>query len=154
MKKLILALLAASSMASALPAAAQDYPYSPFRAREAADAQRISWCVTSGAMSTAEAGRLYTELRQIERMAERLGEDGLSRYERFYIMRRLSQLEREIALHCLRIRRPLYEQERFGRPDPGPYRGHDRFDRYDRYERGADQPREEGRGRDEVPQLR
>jgi hypothetical protein len=152
MKKIILALLAATSLASALPAAAQDAPYSPFRAREAADAHRISWCVTSGAMSTAEAGRLYTELRQIERLAERLGYDGLSPGERFYIMRRLSNLERDITLHCLRIRRPYYEQERFGRPDPGPYRGHDRFDRYDLYDRGVD--REQGRGRDEVLRLR
>src|SRR4051794_27003103 len=100
MKKTILALLAATSLVSALPAAAQDAPNSPFRAREAADAHRISWCVTTGAMSTAEAGRLYTELRQFERLAESLGEDGLSPRERFYLMRRLSQLERDIDLHC------------------------------------------------------
>jgi hypothetical protein len=154
MKKLILALLAATTLGSALPAAAQDYPYSPFRAREAADAHRISWCVSTGAMSTAEAGRLYTELRQIERLAERLGDDGLSPGERFYIMRRLSQLERDINLHCLSFRRPYYEQERFGRPDPGPYRGQDRFDRYDRADRYHREPREEGRGRGEMLQLR
>jgi hypothetical protein len=143
-KNLILALMAATSLAAALPAAAQDAPYNPFRGREAADAQRIAWCVNTGAMSTREAGRLYTELREIARLGERLGYDGVSPRERFLIGLRLRQLEREIAMHCLRVHRPYYEQEynRFPHPDPGPYRGHDR---YDGYERGGHRPSYDGR---------
>jgi len=154
MKQLILAALAAASLAAALPAAAQEQPYSPFSAREAADARRISWCVSHGAMSAGEAGRLYTELRRIARQAEGLAADGLSRPERFYIMRRLSQLERDINLHCIPRLRPSQEPPRLRLPDPGPYRSHDRFDRYDRFDRGADRLREQDDDRPDRLQRR
>ena len=139
MKKIILALMAASSLGAAVPAAAQPvhyYPYNPFSAREAADASRISWCVRSGGMSVWEARRFYSELRAIRALG-----GGYNPRMRFYIARRLSRLEAEIRATCHHIRVPYraYEEEsRFPipHPDPGPYRGHDRYDRFDRYDRG------------------
>jgi hypothetical protein len=93
MRKHVLALLAATALASvAVPAAAQ-----AVNERQADIEQRIDTGIRNGALTQAEAARLRAELREIANIEARYRRDGnLSAAERIDLDRRLNQLSQSV----------------------------------------------------------
>ena len=105
MKKLVLALTAASALAAAaVPAAAQPYggydrPDRPQR-YDNDRADRLMWRIAraerTGSLNSGAAGWLRREVSNTERLAWRYSRDGFSQWERQDIDRRYDQLARRI----------------------------------------------------------
>ena len=100
MKKILLSALAGAALvAAALPAAAQ--PFGPMRGasiddRQAVIAQRIETGVRDHTLTYPEARRLRMESRQIASLEARYRRDGLSRWERNDLQRRLDALSAQV----------------------------------------------------------
>ena len=101
MKKTITLTLigAASAVAlSATAAAAQPYGgWTPINQRQAQLEQRIDRGVRHGGLTRVEARQLRGEFRNIERLETRYRANGLSRWERADLDRRMDQLSARIA---------------------------------------------------------
>lgn len=102
MKKLVLALTAASALAAAaVPAAAQ--PYGGYERQQRYDndrADRLMWRIDraerTGSLNSGAADWLRREVKTTERLAWRYSRNGLSQWERQDIDRRYDQLARRI----------------------------------------------------------
>lgn len=93
MKKILLSLLAATAVAGvALPAAAAQ----PINQRQAEIERRIDIGVRNHSLTRREASGLRAEADQIQRIESRYRRDGLSRWERADLDRRLDVLSRKI----------------------------------------------------------
>jgi TolA-binding protein len=94
MKKILISLIAASALAGAAkPAAAQ-----PINQRQADVERRIDMGLRNHSLSHREASRLRAEAQQIQRLEYRYRRDGLSRWERADLDRRLDVLSRQIRI--------------------------------------------------------
>ena len=103
MKKLVLALTAASALAAAaVPAAAQPHGGGHDRHQRYDNdrAQRLLWRIDraerAGALNSGVAGWLRREVTNTDRLAWRYGRDGLSQWERQDLDRRYDQLARRV----------------------------------------------------------
>lgn len=95
MKKILLALAAASTVAvSAVPAAAA--PGVNINQQQAQLETRIQRSLRNHVISAREAAGLRADLRQIERLEQRYRRAGLTQWERRDLERRLDQLARQI----------------------------------------------------------
>jgi hypothetical protein len=93
MKKLITGLLAASTLAVALPAAAQIY-YTTDRAERLDSAINVRQ--DDGSLSSSDARNLRMQLRDLERLDRRYQYDGMSGWQARDLNRRYSELSDEI----------------------------------------------------------
>lgn len=92
MKKILISLMAASALAgAAMPAAAQ-----PINQRQAQIERRIDIGLRNHSLTYREASRLRAEADRIQRLEYRYRRDGLSRWERADLDRRLDQLSQQI----------------------------------------------------------
>lgn len=112
-KKALLSLMAASAMAIATPTLAQDYGrHGPgyghgggynggwngggLNGEQARLAQRIERAAYNGRISRREAQNLRYQLEEYQRVEWRYRRDGLSRWERDDLQRRLDRIERNL----------------------------------------------------------
>lgn len=98
MKRLVMSLLAASTVAAALPAAAQAAPWTPTNQRQASLEQRIDQGVRSGQLTRQEAYRLRGEMRDLNRLEARYRRSGghLDGRERADLNRRFDRLSAQV----------------------------------------------------------
>ena len=102
MKKLVLALTAASALAAAAPAAAQPYGggYERHQRYDNDRADRLMWRIERaerrGTLNSGAASWLRREVSNTERLAWRYSRDGFSQWERQDIDRRYDQLARRV----------------------------------------------------------
>ncbi|HEX8569999.1 MAG TPA: hypothetical protein VF699_08770 [Caulobacteraceae bacterium] len=116
MKKVLLTVVAATAMATALPALAQPYGnayghpsnrghdsrgyddrnWVPMQARIQRLDERIDRGIANGAITRGEARRLRMQLFQLVRMENDFRRDGLNRWERQELDRRFEQLRMQI----------------------------------------------------------
>lgn len=98
MKRLVMSLLAASTVAAALPAAAQAAPWTPINQRQASLEQRIDQGVRSGQLTRQEAYRLRGEMRDLNRLEARYRRSGghLDGRERADLNRRFDRLSAQV----------------------------------------------------------
>lgn len=103
-KKALLSLLAASAVAIATPTLAQDYGRhhgggwngGGLNGDQARLAQRIDRAAYNGRISRREAADLRYQLEDYQRVEWRYRRDGLSRWEREDLQRRLDRIERNL----------------------------------------------------------
>lgn len=107
-KKALLSLLAASAVAIATPTLAQDYGRhhgggynggwngGGLNGEQARLAQRIERAAYNGRISRREAQGLRWQLDEYQRLEWRYRRDGLSRWEREDLQRRLDRIERNL----------------------------------------------------------
>jgi hypothetical protein len=107
-KKALLSLLAASAVAIATPTLAQDYGRhhgggynggwngGGLNGDQARLAQRIERAAYNGRISRREAQNLRSQLDDYQRLEWRYRRDGLSRWERDDLQRRLDRIERNL----------------------------------------------------------
>ncbi len=93
MKRFLIPLLAASTLAVAAPAMAQNV-----NVRQDNIERRIEMGVRSGSITRHEAVRLRADYRQIERLERRYRQNGLSAWERRDLDRRLDTLSARIRV--------------------------------------------------------
>ncbi|RST31702.1 hypothetical protein HMF7854_13290 [Sphingomonas ginkgonis] len=94
MNKLVLALTAASAVAVAVPAAAQNWQ--PIGQRQANLYNRIEQGVANGSLTRGEANSLRRQFVNLERMDDRYARGGYSRYEVADLQRRYDQLSARV----------------------------------------------------------
>lgn len=116
MKKIVLALTAASALAAAVPAAAQSYggydrnggrDWANINQRQAQLDRRIDMGVRSGQLNRSEAIRLRAEFRDIARLEHRYRANGLSRWER-------ADLDRRFDVLSAKVRWERRDNDRYG----------------------------------------
>lgn len=93
MKRFLIPLLAASTLAMAAPAMAQN-----INARQDTIERRIDMGVRNGALTRNEAVRLRADYRQIVRLENQYRRNGLSTWERRDLNRRLDALSTRIRV--------------------------------------------------------
>lgn len=105
MKKIVLALTAASALAAAAPALAQPYGgydrhdyrgWTSINQRQAQLDRRIERGVRNGQLTRYEAGRLRNEFHDIARLERRYRANGLSGWERANLDRRFDALSAKV----------------------------------------------------------
>ena len=109
MKKVLLSVVAAAAMATALPALAQPYGnawghpsnrgynnYSPLQGRLDRLHERIERGLYNGSLTRGEARRLHIRVEQLARLERHFARDGFSPWERAELERRFDQLRMEI----------------------------------------------------------
>ncbi len=101
MKRAMLALVAASSLAAAVPAVANAAPWMNVNQRQANLDARIDQGVRNGSLTRAEAVQLRMEFRQIARLEDqyRASRPGLTMAERNDLDRRMDMLSAKIAVN-------------------------------------------------------
>ena len=123
MKKVLLTVAAAATLATALPAAAQSYGpqrhgyggWTPIEQRIDRLDNRIDRGVERGAITRREAFVLRTQLRDLVRLSRHYARDGLNRWEREDLDRRFDGLSARIRFE----RRDDDRRGRDGRWDAG-----------------------------------
>jgi hypothetical protein len=100
MKRFLIPALAAASLAAAIPAAASAAPWGPINQRQANLDQRIDAGVRNGSLTRAEATRLRSEFRTLNRLEARYRATGggLSGWERADLNRRFDNLSAQIRV--------------------------------------------------------
>jgi hypothetical protein len=98
MKRLVLSLAAASAVLAGLPAAASAQAWQPINQREANLERRIDQGVRSGELNRAEAARVRTQLRDLERLEAHYRRTGgrLDRRERADLDRQFDRLSQVV----------------------------------------------------------
>jgi len=96
MKVIATALLAAATMAVAIPAVAGAAPAQSVNQRERNLQSRINMGVRNGSLTRAEASRLRTRLANLERLEWRYRRNGLTAWERRDLDTRFNLLSRSV----------------------------------------------------------
>lgn len=116
MKKIVLALTAASALAAAVPAMAQPYgghdrygrgDWTSINQRQAQLDRRIEMGVRNGQLNRREASRLRNEFYDIARLERRYRANGLSSWER-------ADLDRRFDILSAKIRWERRDNDRYG----------------------------------------
>ena len=98
MKTIATALIAAATLAMALPAAASAAPAQGVNQRERNLSIRIDQGVRNGSLTRAEASRLRTRLANLRRLEWRYRRGGLSYRERLTLDRQYDSLSRAVRV--------------------------------------------------------
>jgi Ni/Co efflux regulator RcnB len=121
MKKILVSVLAVSTIAAAVPAAAQGYGngWQNINQRQANLDRRIDQGIRNGQLTRGEAVRLRAEFRDIARLEARYRRGGLSNWER-------SDLDRRFDALSARVRWERRDNQDYGRNDRDnrDYRGY------------------------------
>lgn len=104
MKKLLMAAIAVSALAAAVPALAQSY----FDDRAAQMDQRIENGVRDGSLTLSDADLLRSELRSDQRLHDQYAADGMSGWQQRDLDRRFDELSNNI----FRMQRDEYNYRR------------------------------------------
>ncbi len=94
--KIVTALVAAATMAVALPAAVSAAPWQSINQRQANLYHRIDVGVRNGSLTRAESSQLRTRFANLRRLEYRYRHNGLNRSERADLDRRFDALSRSI----------------------------------------------------------
>ena len=98
MKRVLLAIAAASAVTAALPSVASARPWHSINERQANLERRIEQGVRRGDLTRPEAARLRAEFRDIARLERRYRHtEGLSHWERRDLDRRFDRLSNRIS---------------------------------------------------------
>lgn len=98
MKTIATAILAAATMAVAIPTVASAAPAQSVNQRERNLRSRIDMGVRNGALTRAEASRLRTRLANLERLEWRYRRNGLTGWERRDLDMRFDALSRSVRV--------------------------------------------------------